>query len=240
MKIAIILPDPKVAKTLRLSFHFLLASRITNDIFRWYAYVASLGDFIIVDNGAPEGELVSKGTLISAANAVRASEVILPDVLRDMEQTIELSTNKSLLNDVKPSRRFVVPQGSNWEEWEECARVLIRECRPATVGVPKWTQELPGGRVHGVKFLLRLKKPFNIHLLGMARPPREEFAELKIDGVRSIDTALPIALSQHDLILGAGTQRVSMDWDAPYNGRLAERNVQDLLHIEQEAKCIYM
>jgi hypothetical protein len=241
MKVAVICPNVRVLETIHVSMHFVVASKIQSP--QWYRQRSAFGDFIILDNGAPEGELVSSTVLLEIANTIRADEIILPDVLYDSETTIMMSTQKDLLKAIPEHKRMVVPQGANWDEWRHCLTELHRRCRPATIGIPKWQQRLPDGRAYAIDLIKghREWSRCNVHLLGLARPPAIEFAQLNYPTVRSVDTALPIALAQHQRTLGPGRERVSFDWDAPYDTRIAERNIGDLLRMAAEAPlCTFL
>jgi hypothetical protein len=225
---------------MKLSFHFLLAHRLDAQQIGFYRERHIHGDFIILDNGAPEGSLVRDELLISTANAIKADEVILPDVLRDADATIKASTSGKILSAIPFQHRMIVPQGKDWDEWETCFVDLYKITKPRTVGVPKWLNELPEGRIRALRFLRLYQhshsEHFDIHLLGMARAPKYELAELNFPWVRSIDTALPVALAQVGITLGTGEFRSSMQWDTPYDDRIAERNVVDLLRLADGAK----
>ncbi len=242
MKLAVIIPNYRHAQVMQLSFHFLLAQKVlksrieVSDFYRWRS---SRGDHIIVDNGAPEGEPISFDDLMHVATLVRATEIVLPDVLRDAETTLRLSTEPGVLRCVPPRQRFVVPQGKTWEEWYYCLNELVKRCAPATIGVPKWTSELPNGRLMALQLIYggEFHRRCNVHLLGMARPLRQEIDELNYDFVRSIDTALPIAMAQCGLRV-ENDERASIDWNATYDSRLAEHNIE--FATNYAAKCVPM
>jgi hypothetical protein len=237
VKIAIISPDTYLATVNHLSFHFVLAHRLTASDCQFYRNCHQHGDFIILDNGAPEGALVRDTELIEAANAIRADEVVFPDVLRDADATIKASFSPKIQNAIHFNRRMVVPQGKDWAEWTWCLNQMLKIFEPRTVGVPKWLDELPGGRLEALRILYvpYLKHHFDIHLLGMARAPAVEFAELNFSWVRSMDTALPVALAQCGKYIDDGMKRASMQWDASYTDHIADRNVSQLLQLAQEA-----
>jgi hypothetical protein len=233
LKIAVISPNTGLAETLRLSFHFVLAPKIVNDRALQYKYadMARNGDFVIIDNGAPEGESLSASAYIEVANNVGADEVILPDVLRDAEATLRASFNKDLLNVFPACSRMIVPQGEDWADWDACLEVMVEKIPARTIGIPKWLNELPGGRRRALEKIwqMGLHSRYNIHLLGVARPLFDEMGELCVPWVRSMDTALPIALAQQNKLF-TPFERVSVDWNADYSTRVAERNAVALIN----------
>jgi len=244
MKLAIICHDPMVLESLHLSLHFVLAQKVLDDdkLMQWYASRSVYGDFTILDNGAAEGELVPWNKLLQVANNLRADEVVLPDVLRDGEETLKLSTRSYVLNTIPEPKRMIVPQGRNWEEWNYCLRELLQRCQPATIGIPKWQQELPGGRLNALFQISQYEEArrCNIHMLGMALAPREEFREINVHSVRSLDTALPIALAQQQMIVGDGTQRASYAYGEPFAKLLAVQNITALLKMSREVfRCTF-
>lgn len=231
MKLAVICHDYEFITRRGLSMHFVLAQKALDDhqMIRHYMERSAHGDFIILDNGAAEDEHVKTEDLIHVANWIRADEVVLPDVLRDAEQTIMLSTDHHLLGCVPMRKRMVVPQGKNWEEWEWCLRSLLFHCTPATIGVPKWLNELPGGRAYALRILLKLgvDLEYNVHLLGASRNLETEMKELNFHWVRSMDTAQPIAMAQKQLnILKSDEDRVSYEWGEPFVREIAVTNIQ--------------
>src|SRR5882757_5645454 len=51
------------------------------------------GDFVILDNGCAEGQLVSGHHLLNVARAIRAHEIVAPDVMGDAAATLTATTN---------------------------------------------------------------------------------------------------------------------------------------------------
>lgn len=228
-----------MSHTLRLSFHFLLAGEFAKEpkgIRSWYARRHHYGDFIILDNGAPEEGCVGDDSLIEIANDVLADEVVMPDVLRNADDTIARSSSSKILNAIPPVNRMIVPQGTTWGEWIHCLEQLLTRCTPSTIGLAKWIEDgLPGGRLAALEhlYLKRYDRRYRIHLLGLARPLKNELGELSIPQVRSMDTALPYALAQQGLPMHAAI-RTSYEAGVGYDSRLAERNIVDMLTMSQE------
>ncbi len=221
MKLAVIGP-PKLLKPVReqgLGYHFVLGQELWRDAryYKWYWEAKERGGFLIVDNGAaePPEERVSIYNIIHAAIELDADEIILPDKLRDASYTLGWSQKKSILELVPPRKRFIVPQGRDWYEWTDCLVELVRWVNPATIGVPKWLEELPGGRVEAVKRIVNFgfHEQCNIHLLGIHSHVYDEPLQIakEYPWIRGIDTGAPIAFAQNGMSLN-DDDHYSLDW----------------------------
>ena len=226
MKLAVISP-PQFLTALSsihssIGYNFALAQHILSSP-EYGVYYRRLSkvekSFLIVDNGASEGELQSFDELVKAAELVNASEVIMPDVLKDGEATKRLTLEACKTEKVPYSKRMVVPQGSTWDEWADCLLYLMQHTSFATIGIPKHLETLKGGRAYALDKIRygKLDKVYNIHLLGIHTYPfREILRALEIlPTIRGIDTAAPVAWAQQGKIIcdeADGTHH-SLDWD---------------------------
>lgn len=162
------------------------------------------GCFTIVDNGAAEAEdePMSFSKLVYAAEYIDADEIVLPDVLRNSEETLRRTCDTTVLRMVPPRRRMIVPQGDSWQEWTACLKDmrLFLGDDFATIGLPKHLERLSGGRGHALSHIVEhgLHLRHHVHLLGVWAGPHEELSRLKANRnwVRGIDTGRPIACAQ--------------------------------------------
>jgi len=85
------------------------------------SYVKFLADsitYVVLDNGAFEGEQPSVAALGMAAQRVKADELVLPDVPGCGDETIGMSWKA--FRELRPNRVMFVPQGKNLDEWCNC------------------------------------------------------------------------------------------------------------------------
>lgn len=165
--------------------------------------------YCILDNGAYEGKSLSIQELMYLTKHYGFKEVALPDKLRDDVETYQLTGRamkdifSKYSNLISRDVQFmIVPQGSTILKWAVCAQMLIEEYvllfpnRRFTVGVPKVTSRLTGGR--GVileKYLIPLQEKFkfDIHLLGIAESmdALRSIALRYGPNIRTVDSARP-------------------------------------------------
>lgn len=222
MKLAVIgnNAEQRAIQEMYLGYHFVLGQELFRDEHYYYFYKnrRDLGHFIIVDNGAaePEDERIEFGSIAHAAMEMDADEIIMPDVLRNKEATLAGTLDPDALSMVPAHKRFVVPQGRDWKEWVECLEEMKLAIDFVTVGIPKWTEELPGGRAQALKLLIKMSVPrkYNIHLLGIHSKPFMEVATAHavFNRIRGVDTAAPFAYAQNGYHL-TDDKHFSHDWN---------------------------
>jgi hypothetical protein len=161
MKLANIIPG-RLDLMYQTSYQMALGQQLQADT--WYLQcfrkLRRRGDFIIVDNGAaePEEERIPFEDIISVANAIRADEIALPDVLRDSDATVWHTARAAPA--VPYRNRMIIPQGQDLTEWTQCLWDLYNalDGRFATIGVPKLTEAWDGGRVSLADSAARLSR----------------------------------------------------------------------------------
>ncbi len=113
---------------------------------RYYKQAAAVGRFVILDNGAAEGALMSPSDLLDLVDEMRPAEVVAPDILYDGPATIaavleflRVMGNGSRLRESKRSqvRVMAVPQGSTRQEYMHCAAALEMFPEVTTLGLSK-------------------------------------------------------------------------------------------------------
>jgi hypothetical protein len=211
-----------------LGYHMILSQEAMRD--RMYrgelARLAKRGHFSIIDNGAAEGDQLPFEQVVTVANQVGADEIIMPDVLFDGKATLKATTDPTALSMVPPIRRMVVPQGNSWEEWEECLVSLLMTIDFASIGLAKHLERLEGGRAYASKVIHKhaLDLNHNIHLLGVWASPYDEITCEYACNIRGIDTGAAIAYAQNGRLV-TSDEHYSLDWNGPYDSRIAERNI---------------
>lgn len=181
-------------------------------------FFANLCDdkFIILDNGANEDKIIKGAELLSIARSIGASEIVAPDVWKDVNETISETSN--FLND--HSDELVeydfgvmgVVQGKTVEEIQECVIYYAQQPRITTIGIGfnnydlvefptiNPTQRNSLARHFIVRFINSIcKKP--IHLLGNYNPYELNFYK-GIPNIRSTDSSSPVLCAHYDIAYG--------------------------------------
>lgn len=235
MKLAVIAPKHFLPMTTitGLGFHMALGQELYRDIKYRDAYLKlhRRGHFIMVDNGAAEGDVLPFDQVVFAANTIRADEIVMPDVLRDGPKTVKAATNSEAQKLVSPNRRVIVPQGNSWEEWEQCLRSLVEAMPFATVGIAKHLERLEGGRKTALDIIKAYgwQGRFNVHMLGCYKQPiNEAKVASTYKFVRSLDTGAPVAYAQAGVTL-TDKSHYSLGWDSNADSNLVRKNIRILL-----------
>lgn len=225
-----------IVDNMNLSYHLPLAQYVlkSDEYAAYYKEKSLRGDFLIMDNGAAEDGTVDLNDLIEAIRILRPDEVILPDVLKDRNATLEQSFNPTLLGVIPPKQRAVAPQGTDFESWMECAETFVGSMKDfSTICIPKHTESFEGGRM---RILFQIGKmgwhrTYHIHLLGVYFNPYLEIqlARSIAPWVRGIDTAAPFAWAQASQPLNAEVNmHYSHAWGEWFDRALAIQNARTL------------
>lgn len=192
-------------------YHMLLAHMMLKDA--KYAdtalnIVKKPGVYVILDNGVWEKEPVSLVDLIDIAKQLRPSELILPDVFRDMSNSLRATMNSipAVMEALPGMILGGVVQGNNVAELVYSYSRLANHPCIDVIHIPKvieWTWPYRGRlgfirHLHWARYLSR--KPH--HLLGIMENPLElaGFEEFG-DRIRSCDSALAVtAALEHTMI----------------------------------------
>lgn len=153
--------------------------------------------FIILDNSTVElGLPMSAGDLIRAAEVVNPDCVVLPDVMRDADATID-ATRTALLelshHDI-PLMKIV--QGNDLASFTKCIVWMSFHVPGHYWAVPRWIANDFSSRLPIIRQVIGHDPEAKIHLLGMSRNLTDDIYCTKQDPVMGIDSANPIALGQ--------------------------------------------
>ncbi len=236
MKLAAIgnVHEQRHIRRLGLGYHMALGQRLIQDG-EYYKVIQEYihkGHFVIVDNGAaePPEERISFTSIAHAAMEMGADEIVLPDVIGDHVETVKGSLDPDVLSIIPQHKRFVVPQGTGWSNWERCLLQLVEVANPATIGVAKWLEVWSGGRVKALELIGKhnLHNRCHIHLLGIHSQPFAEVmaCHLYFNGIRGIDTATPFAYAQNGEEI-VDDVHYSHDWDVIGDTPIAFHNLGD-------------
>lgn len=181
-------------------------------------------DYLILDNGAFEGQQVDMIGLKYALHLTGADEVVLPDVPGDGKATLELAWDS--YQQLKGKRVMFVPQGTTAAEWKRCLDAWMKQWPGEdflSIGIPSLARA-EGGRQHGSKSdLLIHANQFNlpIHLLGMTTPGYffTDLLPLALKAnVRGVDTSTAFALGAKNILLDLGSPKIRLGSPGQYVG----------------------
>ena len=165
--------------------------------------------FITMDNGAAEHSLVTEDILIDVVKELKPNEVIAPDVLFDMNQTLEnfYSFKRRMfgLGLLQDTKIFACPQGQNKQEWLTCYYKMVMDSDVSTIGlskiaVPKCWNNATGDTMIGKsrnECVMELRKKGwlvkPVHLLGMGEHDEfDYYLNNNVQNIRSSDSCYTI------------------------------------------------
>jgi queuine/archaeosine tRNA-ribosyltransferase len=187
------------------TYHLLLAHDVAESP-NLYRHALPKDSFVIMDNSIIElGYPVSPDVMHQALNVVHSDVIVLPDVIRDKQQTIELAceyanTYEAYL--VQGQKFMAVPQGRTLEELQECAWELNQLPGVAFWGVGRFVTQMLGTRKDFLNWLyITMRKDETvherfIHLLGFSDNLYDDIECCKKLGVMGIDSAAPVREGQ--------------------------------------------
>ena len=170
-------------------------------------FYRNFSGYVLMDNGAAEGEQLDFKGLLEAYEKIQPDEIVIPDTLcdsfdtiRKMNEFLEFAQLQNL-----DYKMMGVPQGKTFEEWKACAEAMVASDRINTIGVSKFLEMQthdPLIRYKAVAYINKLihmhnRHDLEVHLLGcsersdIVKRIHEEF-----DFVRGCDSALGYIYTQ--------------------------------------------
>lgn len=197
MQVALIAPFSLLDKTQDQSFHMILQQFTSRG--KYFDFYSKVKGYKILDNGAAEGSLMKdvRG-LIDLALALKADEIVLPDVMGDKEASEELLL--SFENVDKHDLKFMaVAHGQNLTEFLSYIRFISQLDFVDVIGLPRLIgdQLFPTARLLGALVANEYGKP--VHCLGANHWIREVEWLSASNKVRSMDTSLPFVLGMRQI-----------------------------------------
>ena len=188
--------------------HHVAAHRVLRDLAyrEFFLGEQQRGAAIIVDNGVFDlGESLRTDDLVRAARAVRAEEIILPDVMRDGEATMQAADRAAtqILDLSDEFRLCVVIHGADDAQWRRCYDHFTSAGYASAVAFPASRQkepsrELSKNRAAATRYLADhgLVDPARTYrLLGLGRTGHLElFEQREHEWISSVDCAAPVLL----------------------------------------------
>lgn len=203
MRAALIPPYGFFDYARKSDIHLVLA-QVTNPTYQRIYSLVPDEDYIIVDNGAAEGQPVTDDELLRAAANYGANEIVVPDVMQNGYETAERALRFFRDNDFSTwqqgTRFMLVGQGTTLTEVARCFDRLIAiasTCNVAyTLGVPRHLLTTLDDRFARHKILGLIASDYgdrNVHLLGTNSIFPNEIRRIAEDfpWVRSVDSSMP-------------------------------------------------
>lgn len=198
LKIAEIVPLKFLELTKDNQYHMCLAQlALASEEYRdFYRRMSDEGKYVIVDNGACEGESLSDDDLMTVYDMINPTEIILPDVLKDAGATVCRSINFYKKVATRNYNIMIVPQGEDLLSWIGCAKVMANEIPHNCIGIPKWLGSIkPANRMAAALCVEDLTE--YIHLLGCSEAPvLVHMCNVYSKRVRSCDSAFAYLCSK--------------------------------------------
>jgi hypothetical protein len=215
MKAATILPTRYLHIIKDRDYHMALAHLIGKDKEYTDFYTERAKDgFVMLDNGVIEtGTPMPIATLVRKAGEIGANEIILPDVFKKSDETLEaIYDAMDYVQGHAPWLNVMaVPQGDAWEEWCNCAQAIIAEFPVHTIGIPKVLTQIGGrdARLNAIRQFHENLTEVDIHLLGCWSNPLEltmiemEARKNNWTNVRGCDSAIAYVYAREGILISA-------------------------------------
>lgn len=171
----------------------------------FYKRMVSEGKYVLMDNGAAEGEQLSTASLISMYEYINPTEIVVPDTLCDGPDTLRKAVEFIAKYPDLPYKLMFVPQGKTFEEWCNNAKALLLSFENAnSVGVSKFLNiatDDPMIRYAAAGFIEEFNATHNrnveVHLLGCDEGPAiVRDIQLEYPSVRGCDSAFAYIAAQ--------------------------------------------
>lgn len=198
------------------------------------------GNFIIMDNGSPEGTPARASAIRSYLRLFQISELVLPDVLTDPVKTRSISDNFMRIRHAgNPSLMYVV-HGNNVDELRREIDTLPNYVN--TIGLPRYLVNTTSRAVRiELSNWIRdtYKDKYAIHLLGLSTTWTKEVAAAAryASHIRSVDTSAPYnyAIAGYDLNSDStmpvvrSPEYFQRDWSTYVDKRLLQHNIDTMI-----------
>jgi hypothetical protein len=197
---AALIPPKGHEKTAGASDYHLVLAQIQEEGYKeFYRSNISSKDFVIVDNGAAEGDPVSLDRLVAMASSYAADEIVIPDVLKNAGRTLRALDEfiEGEYPNLLPSMSFMfVAQGTRPDEVMECIDAALSKM-PLTIGIPRHLLATFGRVEARIEILQRFEKKYGtdkpVHLLGTSYLMPGEIMQIakQFPWVRGVDSSMP-------------------------------------------------
>jgi hypothetical protein len=246
MKLALIPPISLLGATLQTDYQLMLPQLTTSPEYStmYDNHCKNPRQFVILDNGEAEGYSSTPIELMQIANSYKVDEIVLPDVIGNMDETLERSRAfldfAGTVTTIKRFQYMFVCQGQDEFEFIESADIAARWPEVTTIGIPRHalvTCDSFDAR-KSIANILQASDRFDkrIHFLG-ANPISPREARFLADPdhttqrcVRGMDTSMPFnyALAKAKMDDGVNVGRAQDYFNLPaskFDGDLMQKHL---------------
>jgi hypothetical protein len=238
MRIATILPIPFMRLEMESDYHMCLAHLLCYPAYAmFFADQVDRGRFVLMDNGVVEtGVAMPIDRLFTLAEALRPTQVCLPDAINDKRSTLT-KFHLAARQWAGGFETMVIPQGETLVEWVRCAKTMLNEAGAAGVtamGITKFLEGKVACRADAIEAVPGLvDSGLDLHLLGVMGDDPTEIHETdtRLPGrIRGCDSGVAAIYTQEGLTVGAAPRpRVELDFNPQPFGdarmRRLEKNI---------------
>lgn len=246
-KVAQIVPLKFLHMTSDNMYHMCLAHLAlkSEEYALFYRRMSEEGKYVLMDNGAAEKEKLSYEDLLKAYSLVKPTEIILPDVLLDKDQTLSMTSGflRKNYEELKSYKKMIVPQGKDESEWLDCLLSMIYESfyydDIDSIGIPKWLGSKD--KVARISICSRLSNiSKEIHLLGCNEGPAVlNFCKTANPKVRGCDSAFAYLCAKYgNSVITEKTTRPPVEIDFLKDTK-GESRLQSLMDDFEIAAGVY-
>ena len=187
-------------------YHLCLAHLLTDEAYKaFFKEKSRRGDIVMMDNGVVETGLPMEWSLLKELGSeIEATEIILPDRIYNMSETIK-NGEAAINNHDGDYDLLAVPQGRDFEEWRHCLNVML-QWPVSTIGISKFIAPFAPARAYVLKQVPELiESDKNIHILGCISVSNEVIdLEKKFPGrIRGIDSGIATICAQAGMTLSS-------------------------------------
>lgn len=232
---------------LRSTFHLALAvpDALKNPFYVGaYRRAATRGDYIVLDNGAAEGQSAPDKMLVETAKLLRANELVAPDVIKDGTSTVARTKNfcSQFAEDIIGLRVMAVAQGNKLATFRTCIDNLARLSRVRVIGIPRDAIDTLGSKAARIDLANWINEAyplrFDIHLLGTHSAWLGEIkaATTYAPHIRSVDSSVAFnyaifntRLSNTNKTYTRHPRFLTTDWSRDVSANLLRDNIQTFM-----------
>jgi hypothetical protein len=203
MQVASIIPTAYLHLDEDSDYFMVLPHTLESNIkyFEFFKEQGKRGKYLILDNGAAEGFKYSMPHLLELADKINVSEIVLPDVIKDKNATLEVAWEGFLASVCWTGKLMLVPQGKDLTEWIQCYDKMSLWYPIDTIGIPKWLSlDRPQARAEAAIYVNVTGGKRKVHFLGFNGDL--EYVQLVNnwypDFVRGIDSCYPWLCAKYE------------------------------------------